>query len=345
VDAVPADSKAPRETSPAVAGLTRTDWFALLLYVSVAIAVGFADYRVRPGMQQDYGLAKYIPGVIDGSIGAPATYRVLAPYTIDFFVRLTGLEPLVAFVVSRLLFIYAALATTHLYLRQWYSSAASVGGTLGVAALLPLTFTDGWAHPDSFPELFLFTLGCALVARKRDLAFLVVLVLAMLNRETSAFLALLWAAFRLSENRSPATLSRAIVFGLSCVAVYVGMRWLRGMQHYDYVMLGENWANLKPAGPGYDPYRRLFGLFWLILLAVPAWLAAVTATVRTGTPLFIRHAVPVAAAYLVTCWTISRLIEARILLPMFPLLLPAVMAAFTRPASGVADAAPAPNRG
>ena len=322
-----------------MAGLTRQDRFALVLYVSVAIAIGFADYRVRPGMQQDYGLVTYIPGVLDGSFGAPAIYRVLAPYTIDLFIRFTGIAPLVAFVISRLLFIYAALATTHVYLRQWYSPAASAGGTLGVAALLPLTFTDGWAHPDSFPELFLFTLGCAFVARKRDLAFLVVLVLAVLNRETAAFLALLWASFRLSEKVSPTTLWRAAAFALVCVAIYAGMRWLRGMRHYDYVMLRENWANLKPAGPGYDPYRRVFGLFWLILLAAPVWLAG-KGLMASDMPLFIRRAVPVAGLFLVTCWTLSRVIEARIFLPMFPLLLPAALAAFTAPRSGVSDAAP-----
>lgn len=322
-----------------MASLTRQDRFALIVYVSVAIAIGFTDFRVRPGMQQDYGLVKYIPGVLDGSSGAPAIYRVLAPYSIDFFIRFTGLPPLIGFVVARLLFIYAALVTTHVYLRQWYSTGASAGGALGVASLLPLTFTDGWAHPDSFPELFLFTLGCTLVARKQDVAFLFVLVVATLNRETAAFLALLWACYRLSEGRSLATLWRAAAFALTWLVIYVGMRWLRGMQHYDYVMLRDNWANLKPAGPGYDPYRRVFGYFWLVLLAAPAWLAG-RSCLAPNTPLFIKRAVPVAGAFFVTCWTISRVIEARIFLPMFPLLLPAVLAAFAAPGTGEPDAAP-----
>jgi hypothetical protein len=330
VDAISAAPTRPGHTSTSLAGLTRADWIALVLYVSVAIAVGFTDYRVRPGTQQDYALTKYIPGVIDGTSGAPGTYRVLAPYAIDFFIRFTGLTPVLGFVVSRLVFIYAALTTMHLYLRQWYSSAASVGGTLGVAALLPLTFTDGWAHPDSFPELFLFTLGCLLIARKRDVAFLLVLVLATLNRETAAFLVLLWASYRCTDRPFSATLARIAGYVLAWAAVYVGLRWLRGMQHYDYVMLRENWEGLKPAGPGFDPFRRIFGLFWVVLLAAPAWLAT-KAGLSSGTPTFMRRALPVAGVFLVTCWTISKVIEARIFVPMFPLLLPAVVSVFTPP--------------
>lgn len=313
-----------------MAGLSRQDRLALVVYISVAIAIGFTDYRVRPGFQQDYGLVKYIPGVLDGTYGPPANYRVLAPYSIDLFIRFTGLPPLIGFVVARLLVIYAALVTTHLYLRHWYSAAASVGGTLGVAALLPLTFTDGWAHPDSFPELFLFTLGCLLIARKQDVVFLFVLVLATLNRETAAFLVLLWASYRLAGDRSHATIGWAAGYALTWALVFAGLRWYRGLQHYDYVMLRENWEGLKPAGAEFDPYRRVFGLFWLVLLAAPVWLA-VKAALAHEAPTFMRRALLVAGAFLLTCCTISKVIEARIFLPMFPLLLPAVVSVFTPP--------------
>jgi len=316
----------------ALARVTRQDRLALLLYVGVAIAVGFVDFRVRPGNQQAIPVTEYIPGVLNGTYGAPANYRVLAPYVIDLFTRTTGLDPLVAFVISRLLFIYAALVALHAYTRHWYSASASLAGTLGVAALLPLTCTNGWANPDSFPELLLFTLGCLLIARRQDILFLLVLVLATLNRETAAFLVVLWGAYRLPGRWSRGDVARLGGYAATWLAIYAGLRVVRGFQSYDLWMFRQNLEAFRPVPPGYDPYRRVFGYFWLVLLAVPTWLA-VRASRTTGTPVFIACAVKVAGLVVVVCFLLSKVIEARIFVPMFPLLLPAVMRLFANPVS------------
>ncbi len=308
----------------------------MVLYFGVAVAVGFVDFRVRPGNLQTYPVTQYIPGVLNGTYGAPASYRVLAPFLIDLFTRTTGVDPLIGFLVTRLVFIYAALVALHAYARHWYSPGAAVGGTLGVAALLPLTCTNGWANPDSFPELFLFTLGCLLIARRNDLLFFFVLVVATLNRETAAFLVVLWACDRLPGNWSRANLARLAGYAFTWLAVYAGLRWIRGFQSYEYLMLWQNLDAFKPVPPGYDPYRRVFGYFWLVLLVVPTWLA-VRASRAPGVPTFIKRLVPVAAACVLVCFLISKVIEARIFVPMFPLLLPGVMWIFAQPAAADAE--------
>jgi hypothetical protein len=312
-----------------MARVTSTDRRAWVLYAAVAIAVGFVDYRVRPGNQQTYPITEYIPGVIAGKYGAPADYRVLAPFAIDFFTRLTGLDPLTGFVVSRVLVIYASLVALHAYVRVWFSSAAAAGATLGVAALLPLTCTNGWANPDSFPELALFTLGCLLIARKRDAWFLPLLVVASLNRETAVFLVVLWGSYRLPgawRREAP----RFAGFALVWLVIYAGLRVLRGYQPYELWMLEQNIASLTIAPPGYDPYRRIFGFFWLLFLAAPTWLA-IYGSRLPRTPIFMRRTLPALAAFLVTCFTISKIIEARIFIPAIPLLLPAVVRSFVEP--------------
>ena len=309
--------------------MKREERQAFWLYVAVAIAVGFVDYRVRPGNLQGYPVTEYIPGVIAGTYGAPADYRVLAPFTIDFFSRATGLGPLLGYVVSRILFIYLGLIATHVYVRQFFSSGAAVAAVLGTAALLPLTFTNGWANPDSFPELALFTLGCLFVARRRDGLFLAALAAATLNRETAVFLVLLWGSHRL-PGAWRKELPRLAAFAFVWLAIYAGLRWLRGYQSYELWMLGQNLDSLVPAPAGYDPYRRIFGLFWIILLAAPTALA-VRGSRLPGTPPFIRHTLPVFAAFIVTCCLISKVIEARIFVPAIPLLLPGVIRAFTDP--------------
>lgn len=302
------------------------DWLALLLFASVAAALAFVDFRVR--RFPDHVVTKYIPGVLDGTYGAPGIYRILVPYSIDFLARVTSLEPLTVFLATRLLFVYAALVTTHVYLRQWYSAPVAIGATLGAAALLPLTFTNSWAHPDSFPELFLFTLGCLAVARRWDWLFWPILVLATLNRETSAFLVLLWGCYRLPGSWSRNDLARFMAFGATWAVIFGGLRWLRGLQHYQYLMVWENLAVLKLLPEGYDLYTRVSGYFWLVLL-VPAALLAWRGTRGEETPSFMRRALPVAAMFVVTAFLISAIIESRIFLPLFPLLLPAVTRALS----------------
>jgi hypothetical protein len=312
-----------------MARVTRADRQAWLLYAAVAVAVGFVDYRVRPGNLQTYPVTEYIPKVLSGTYGAPADYRVLAPFTIDLFSRATGLGPLLGYVVSRLLFIYAGLIAVHVYVRRFFSPGAAVAAALGVAALLPLTFTNGWANPDSFPELVLFTLGCLLIAERQDLAFLVVLVLATLNRETAVFLVLLWGSYRL-PGAWRRELPKFAAYVLVWISIYAGLRWLRGYQPYDLWMLGQNIASLRPAPPAYDPYRRIFGVFWIIFLAAPTVLA-VRGSRMPGTPAFIARTLPVFVAFVITCCSISLVIEARIFVPAIPLLLPGVVRAFTEP--------------
>ena len=312
-------------------GSTRTrpevpDWLARVLFASVAVALAFLDVRVR--RFPDHVVTKYIPGVLDGTYGAPGIYRILVPYSIDFLARVTAIEPLAVFLATRLMVIYAALVATHVYLRQWYSAPVAIGATLGVAALLPLTFTNSWAHPDSFPELLLFTLGCLAVARRWDWLFWPTLVLATFNRETSGFLVLLWGCYRLPGSWSRGDVFRFTAFGATWAAIFGGLRLLRGLQHYQYLMLWENLAVLKLLPEGYDPYTRVSGYFWLVLL-VPAAFLAWRGTRGEDTPSFMRRALPVAAMFVVTAFLISAVIESRIFLPMFPLLLPAVTRALS----------------
>jgi hypothetical protein len=305
--------------------LAGADALALVVYAGAALALGFADFRMRRFPLKV--VAEYIPGVIDGTYGAPAIYRVLAPYTTHYFSAWTGLDPLVGFLITRLLWIFASLVTIHAFLRVWYSPGASLGGGLAVAALLPLTFTNSWAHPDSFPELCLFTLGCLAVASRRDLLLYPVLALAASNRETAVFLVPLWAFVRWGTLRVPPFLAQLAGYTAVWALVYGGLRWWRGVQHYQYWMLDQNIGVLKILPAAYDPYTRIVAYLGLVFLAIPAWLAVKGA--RTpGTPPFFMRALPVAALFFVTCVLFSALAESRIFLPLVPLLLPAAVRVF-----------------
>ena len=274
---------------PSLRPLIRRDAPAWFLYVVVAVALGFVDYRVR--RYPEHVLTDYIPSVISGSASAPGLYRVLAPYAIKGFLEATALPAMIGYLITRLVVLYAALVTLHVYLRSWYARAAAIGGTLAAAALLPLTFTNSWMHPDSFFELALFTLGCAAVARRWDTAFYPILAVAALNRETSVFLVLLWGSYRLRESLAPATIARWGSYGLTWAVIYVGLRWMRGLHHYQYWMLQDNLKVLVPLPVGFDPYTRVVGELWLVLLIVPAAFAILGVLTPTGSSsILCRHA-------------------------------------------------------
>jgi hypothetical protein len=302
--------------------MTRLDKLALLLYLCVAVSIGFMDHRSR--RFPDHPVTKYIPGVLDGSYGAPAIYRPLSPLIIHGFIRTTGWPPLIAFLVLRLVVVYLALCAIHWYLRWWFRDGTALGGTLGIAAFLPLTFTNSWAHPDSFPELVIMAVGCRLVAMRRDGLFVLTLGVGMLNRETAAFLAVLWAIERLRRERSAATWLRLAGIGALCVGIYGGLRLARGYQAYDVFMLWQNLALLKPLPSGFDPYVRVVGYFWLVLLAVPAAIA-LSGLRRSGTPRFFVSGAVASAVMLAVAFTIAAIAESRVLLPVVPMLAPAVV--------------------
>ena len=236
----------------------------MLLYGAFAVALAFLDHRVRRFPQ--HVVTEYIPSVLAGTSGAPAKYRVLMPYGLDGLTRWTGGEPYMVFLVVELLSILLALVALHVLLRNWFTPRAALAGVAGAAALLPITFTNSWAHPDTFPDLALFALGCHFIVRGQAAAMAGVLFVGMFNRETLGFLLVLWTLEHWLPTRSRAQTARLLMLAAVCVGVYFGIRWARGFETYRLLMIAENLQMLKILPPGFDPVharRRL-------LLAHPA---------------------------------------------------------------------------
>jgi hypothetical protein len=294
----------------------RLDGWCLLVYVTLAVATGFADLRMRT--HTDHVVTSYIPAVVAGTEDAPGKYRVFAPFLIDALSRATGASSETTWYVTRLIWIFLAYCVFHVYLRTWFSPSAALAGVSVVAATLPLTFTNSWPHPDSIPELALFTLGAMAIARGRDLLFAVTLACAALNRETSVFLVLLYVV---AEPLSRPRFVRAILFGAEWFAIYAGLRALRGLQHYDYWQAARNWAELGLLPPNYDPYYRAYAYFVVVLFGPMIYMALKA----KGAPTFARRALLVVPCFIAVAFIFSSIIESRIFTPLYPLVAPATM--------------------
>jgi hypothetical protein len=294
-----------------------TGWRLWLpLYLTLAVASGFVDLRVRAHVDT---LLRYIPDVVNGAAEAPGRYRILAPWVVHVTTVVTGWAPLTAWLVTRLAWLLLAYLAMHAYLRTWFDTPIAVTGTLLVAATLPLTFTNSWAHPDHIPELALFTWGCLAIARRDDGLFALVLPLATLNRETAAFLVVLYAV---AEPLSRTRLVRLAGFGLVWAAIYVGLRYAYGIQHYEYWQVWRNIEFLGLLPPNYDPYYRAYAWFGVVLFAPLVWLGL---HAGPSSPRFVRRALWVVPPVVLVAFTISSIIESRIFTPLYPLTLPAAM--------------------
>jgi hypothetical protein len=284
----------------------------------MAIALGFVDLRTRA--HAAVAVEQYIPQVLNGTAEAPGLYRVFAPMLFDAFRRVSGLGAMNAWHAFRLVWFLAALFSTHLYLRTWCATPAAMLGTCLTAALLPLTFTNSWGHPDHLPELTLFTLACTAIARSADFAFAVLLIVAAFNRETAAFLV---PVYLLGGTLTRDRILKTGAFAMLWLGVFAGLRWARGLQTYDWWQLGRNLEFLGLLPAPYDPYYRAYAWFVVVLLGPLLWIAWVTRA--EPAPLFVRRALWVVPMVLGVAFALSSIIETRIFTPTIPLILPGVM--------------------
>ena len=95
-------------------------------------------------------------------------------------------------------------------------------------------------------------------------------------------------------------------------------------------MVPKNLEYMRILPPGFDPYTRVAGFFWVFLLAWPGWLAF-RASRQPQAPAFFRSACTIAALFVVVAWLFAAVIETRVFVPVLPLLLPGAVAAFAEP--------------
>jgi len=289
----------------------------LVLLAVMSVASGFADLRMRQYPQRSY--AEFIPRVVEGTADAPERYRVLVPFTTHWIAGALGAPLSAVWHATRLAWFLAAYVIFYAYLRIWFGQTASLLGTAVVAATLPLTFTNSWAHPDHIAELALFTAGCAAVAVNRPLLLAAVLAAAALNRETAVFLV---ALYLLAGPSVRARVPIAAMLAIEWLAIYVGLRAWRGFAHYDYAQLGRNLQFLKLLPASYDPYARAYAYFGLLLFGGLLYIALAQAS---GRPLFMTRALWVVPIMAAVAFTISSIIETRIFTPLYALVLPSVI--------------------
>ncbi len=302
----------------------KSPWVLLLpLYLAVTTAIGYVDYRARPHLER--GFTAYSQGVVANTEDPPGKYRVLGPFVFEQAVALTGADRRVVWAAFRWLAILAALLATHALLRGWFTHGESLLGASLSAVWLLLTFTNSWPHPDHLVEWALTAAAVGALARGRDGWFAAWLLLAALNRETSAFLVVLYLAAR---PLTRAHLVRGAGLGAMWVLVYSALRFWRGVSWYDPWQFSRNLEFLGLLPDSFDPYARAYAWFGVALLAPPLWLVWRTWLIQ---PRLLRAAAAVVTPlFVVTAFLFSSIVETRIFTPLIPMLVGGVMFALLR---------------
>ena len=289
----------------------------LVVLALLSFSSAFADLRMRAYGSRPY--AEFIPAVVSGTADAPERYRVLLPFTIAGLSNVSGISLANAWHFIRFLSFVAAYAVMFVYLRNWFTETYALFGTTLVAATLPLTFTNSWAHPDHIAELALFTAGCAAIAANRFWALAGILAVATVNRETAIFLVPLYL---LTAPTVRARLGGALLLAAEWAGIFFALRLWRGFVYYDYFQLQRNLQFFKLLPSAYDPYYRIYAYFAILLFGGLLFIAAAGAGPR---PLFVSRALLVVPLFCVVAFSISSIIESRIFTPLYPLIMPAVM--------------------
>jgi len=253
--------------------------------------------------------ARWHQSVIDGRAPAPDQYRLLTFALAEGLRRLSGADLIEVYAALRLAFTSAAFFVLYRYLRQWFFSSLAAAGVLIVASALPVTFF-GYRMQVTDPAQFLFfLLAFRALQTDRPVWLYVLAPLAAANRET-ALLVIPFCIAAWWKNVRPATiLVRTAAVTALMLAVLVPIHLAYGA-HQPYAPLFALRNNLST-------FRTI--IFPGILLG---WMLVPAFAGLDRKPTILRRWLVPAGIFVGVHLVLARLDEARLLLPVVPVVLP-----------------------
>lgn len=311
-------------------------WVLAALFVT-AVAINASDYSVL--VPQQPVRRETHRAVMDGRAPAPQRYRVLVPFALDPMIdALSRVMPgerafSRAYGVFHLFALTLLLGTLFVYLREWFTEEQALVGSLLVGSALRLALrqneyldlapipTSGVFAPSSLLDPSFLALGLLLMLRERRWLLAGVIAVASLNSEAAVLLPVAFLATHVNNRRD---LRDGLGYLFLWGAVALGVRYGVGAAgpQMDALPLPENLQHLPTAALN------------VTLFLGPVWLLVAAGWRRT--PAFARRAMLAATVYLVGVAIWSSWWDVRVLMPLYPLLMPPVLAALFEPTRATA---------
>jgi hypothetical protein len=289
----------------------------------------------------DYGIAKVSPeeqtdraalhrSILRGEAPSPYRYRVLAPLVIESLAAAArpvwGADASFrrAFTLVAFASLVALLLSQYAYLKVWFTDEQALVGMLALACVLRATLEDNTLRyaPWSLLEPSLLTLALLAIWHRRTIPLLPLTLIASLNRETGILIPLALAINGFKE-RSPRQLRMAAVCFAISIAVFVGLRFTLHAAPPVY-SLATIWE-MNRSGEGI----RAAAQNVLLFMGVSGWILVAFGWRRA--PQYVKRTYWLIPAYLPLYLIWGVWYEVRLLMPIYPILLPALLASLYPP--------------
>lgn len=295
-------------------------------YLCVSMQIHEVDWKLERGIKN----MKIYWQADNSECQSPFRYRLLTPLILDAaFETIQSVKPdfpsyndkaprlnilLLAYFFTTCFASFFALVSLYYLFRCWYSNDIALLGVLLIAATMAMPMSrSSCAQVYSIFELGFFALSCLLIIRKRYYTLGLVIIAATFNRETAIFIPLLFFAVTLGKSKR--------MFGLGCVycvlflITYAGIRYLMG--HAEHVRPISFIWEMNASG-----WKQALGRFLL-------WAGLFTPVAIAGfkrSPEFVRRAALVIPFYLIAIAVWGRWRETRLLIPLYPIIVPMILA-------------------
>ncbi len=299
----------------------------LLFFCSFAILLALADRapvhleKRFPCIQLSYDNVQYIDGILQSSSPGPYVYRIFIPYLVTVIqLIIPSFSILDIDLLLKILFLILCQLSFYFYLRNFYSSIVSLTGVFILDILLSFTFSSiiGPAIGEN-ADLFNMAIFClalnALYKNSLGL-FLAYLFIGTFNRETTWMLI---PVLFICDYVSKRNVFRTVLAVIAVAFPYFGLRLLIHSPSPDWFNFNEITRNI-PFLSVKNTYAALIANIHVFFLLGPLILLSLLNF--KNHPQFLKLVSYVTPLFIIVHYLIGNIIETRLLLPLFIILIP-----------------------
>jgi hypothetical protein len=295
----------------------------MILSVSAVIAYGYFTRVDKPNFASRLELHHHI---ITGTAPSPYRYRILVPFVGELFTTASAVvlpvrtSFLLVYGVYDLVAVFFLLASLFAWLRTWFTADQALIGVLFVAGTMPIALQNHYFQPWSLLEVGLLSTALIAIHRQRYWLLACLVALASLNKETAIFIPIAFLltidAKQLMNARSTEEWRPVVVFGalfLIWAIVFWGLRYVLGVApHIQTIesVLAHNTTKdslLRTLLNG----SLFLGAWWIFALLG-----------FRHAPQFIKRMIFIIPLYLITVLVWGVWYEVRLLMPLYPIIVP-----------------------
>lgn len=287
-------------------------WILYIILIAVVyISVSYSFYLAIAAPLKDTRMMIH-QKVIEGTAPKPIQYRILTYYIVEGVHRLTGMAVWRLDLVLRFIFTTLSCIYLFMFMRRWFDFAASAIGALIIPGLLPVTYIDYIHQPGDMPNLFFTILALIAISRRKEAWLLLLIPVAMLNRES--FILVLWAWVFFNYDRLPfkLLLTEFALLGVIALAVYFALPYYYGprLNSTETIQLKNN----------FDPDMMYKWVTRLLAFSGPLFIASMIKF--KSKPIFLRRSLGFVLIFLVVNFLFAKYQETRLFLPILPVMIP-----------------------